>query len=356
MKATKKVKFQQEYKAKKFFEPSWDSDEICSSSDIGRTLSWYHEHKSETDASKYLKCDVQIARRHITYAWVERMVSRGFKLNEKSTETLNNMRESFNEEMIRIKESQKKAIQKTQNVISIQERVQTKTNEMIGELEGFVDEYGIRGSAKDVNPYQWMVDNEVKAMHASKIAEHFKKNINELFEAEAGNDPELVEGYSGYSKTRIRNIILCISKIIKDAERIAENQKVARKPRKKKPIPVEKQVSKLNYKERDDEFKIQSVNPSKIPGSSQVWVFNTKTRKLGVYQALDASGISVKGSSLIGYSTDSIEKKLRKPEDVLQKVVTGGKLILRKLMPDINSKSYELSGRINKDVVILRVI
>ena len=356
MKATQKVKFQQEYKAKKFFEPSWDSDEICTMSEIIRTLSWYNEHKADTDAAKYLKCDIQIARRYMTYAWIERMISRGFKIDGKAAETFDNMRETFHNEIAQIKLAQIKTTQKPQNVISIQERVQAKTNEFIGELEGLVDEYGIKGSAKDVNPYQWMIDNEVKSMHASKIVDHFKKNIVELFDAEAGNDPDLVEGYSGYSKTRIRNIIACISKIIKDAERIAENQKVARKPRKKKAVPIEKQVSKLNYKERDDDFKIQSVNPTKIPGSSQVWVFNTKTRKLGVYYALDASGISVKGSSLMGYSTESIEKTLRKPDDILQKVTSGGKLVLRKLMSEIKSKSYELSGRINKDVIILRIV
>jgi hypothetical protein len=219
-----------------------------------------------------------------------------------------------------------------------------------------VDEYGIRGNAKECNPYQWMVDNDVKPMHASKIIEHFRKSVQEVVIAEEGSDVEISEGYEGYTKGRLRNIIFLIGKIIKDAERISDNQKVARKPRKKKAVPVEKKVAGLKFKERDDDFKIQSANPVKIPGAMQLWVFNTKTRKLGVYVAQDGVGLIVRGSSIQNYKTaESISKTLRKPNDILPKVLSSGKVALRKLMGEINSKGAELNGRINKDIVLLRV-
>jgi hypothetical protein len=50
-----------------------------------------------------------------------------------------------------------------------------------------------------------------------------------------------------------------------------------------------------------------------------------------------------------------VSKTLRKPKDVLSRVLDGGKVVLRKVMGEINSKPQELNGRINKDTILLRV-
>jgi hypothetical protein len=99
-----------------------------------------------------------------------------------------------------------------------------------------------------------------------------------------------------------------------------------------------------------------SVNPIKIIGANQLWVYNVKTRKLGVYIAADAAGLSVKGSSIENYKyKESISKTLRKPKEILTRVLSGGKVVLRKVMDEINSKPAELNGRINGDSILLRV-
>jgi hypothetical protein len=355
MRNTKKIKIQQEMKAQKAFEPIWESEDLCPSSVVLRTIYWYHENKTERDASRYLKCEPSIAKNHTTYAWVTRMASRGFKFSETETLTVDRLKEGFERENTRAKQQKTPAAQATAT-ISIQDRLQNKIDEYIGELEGFVDDYGIRGSNKDMNAYQWMTDNGVKAAHATKIAEHFKKQALEISLAESGKDSDLSEGYEGYTKSRLKNILAVMSSIAKDAEKIGQNQKITRKPRKKKPVSHEKLVSKLNFKEKDDTLKIKSVNPLNLIGCKQVWVYNTKTRKLGRYTALDDSGISVKGSTLTGFSSDSIEKTLRKPQEIVPNVISAGKVQLRKLMEGINAKAGALTGRINRDVVILRVV
>ena len=136
---------------------------------------------------------------------------------------------------------------------------------------------------------------------------------------------------------------------------MATVNQLVRKPRKRKPPSFEKMVSKVNYKERDDSLRLVSVDPIKIIGASQLWVYNTKTRNLGVYNALDVSGLGMKGTTLQNYGSDSIAKILRKPEDVLPDVVTGGKIKLRKVMDNINAKPKKLNGRLNKDTILLRI-
>jgi hypothetical protein len=91
-------------------------------------------------------------------------------------------------------------------------------------------------------------------------------------------------------------------------------------------------------------------------GCSQLWVFNTKTRKLGVYNS-DPGGLGVKGSTLLNYDAiTSKQKTLRKPEDILPEVVKSGKITLRKILPGIKAVEQELTGRINSDTILLRAI
>ena len=86
-------------------------------------------------------------------------------------------------------------------------------------------------------------------------------------------------------------------------------------------------------------------------------MFNTKYRTLQRYDALGPAGLSIKGTTLKGYDKDlSVGKKLRKPEQVLPRVLDGGKLILRKVIDEINSKESNPNGRINGDTILLRVI
>lgn len=333
-------------------EPSYNKEEPISQYDLIIALNWYNEHKNEKDAAKYLSCDVKHARQHLTYAWVTRMRSRGYVFSEHTELSIANIKSKFDEDVGTYVET---VADVPSNVISIQDRVQAKIDQIIGEMEGLVDDHGLRGDASDLNAYQWMVDNEVKAMHAAKIAEFYQNRLSTL--ETSYKDPELKEYYSGFDKKKFLNLVKCYASIVSDAQKIANNAKLVRKPRKRKPVSSEKQVARLAYKEKDDSFKLQSIIASNIIGAAQLWVFNTKTRRLGVYIAKDRGGLGVKGSTLLNYvETDSIGKTLRKPQEILNSVLNGGKVTLRKLMDGINSKSAPMNGRINKDTILLRAV
>ena len=120
---------------------------------------------------------------------------------------------------------------------------------------------------------------------------------------------------------------------------------------------IDLQVSKLKFKREDIELKIKSVIPSEIVGSSQVWIYNTKYKKLAVYRTEAASGIEVKGSSLQNYDPDLSEQKtLRKPAETLKEVLSAGKIQLRRIIPELTTKETPVNGRINDECIIVRVI
>jgi hypothetical protein len=242
-------------------------------------------------------------------------------------------------------------------VVNLQERIAAKTKQYIGELEGLVDDYGQSLTANKFKAYDWFIKSEVKPIHATKIADWFRVRAAEILDAIEGADKEYRDAYLRIGKDKVKNILAVMTNIVSDAERLSGNVSKTRKPRKKKPVSFEKMASKVQYKPKDDKYKIQSINPVNIIGASQVWFFNTKSRKLGVYSALDSVGLLLKGTKVENHSIqESYLKTLRQPEKVLATVIDGGKIALRKLMDSINAKSSPTNGKFGKDVVILRVI
>jgi hypothetical protein len=342
--------------ADKKYEPSWTSEEITPDLVIMKTLNWYNEHTDTKWVAKVLNCDTNVAQFFRTLASANRMIARGFKHSEKNLKSIQKMQDEFDARVGR--KTVVDSPSPVETKAKIEEGIKNRTDSFIAELEGAIDDYVLAPKSEDkFSPYEWMQTNGVKPVHAKAISEYFRNVVREPLIAESGKDPELTEAYSTYSKARLRGLIAFIANIIKDAERLSTNQKAARKPRAKKTPSAEKQVSKLKYKESDDKLKIKSVNPVNIVGADQVWVYNTKTRKLGVYRCNDPKGIAIKGTTLTNYSEQaSISKTLRKPEKVLSQVLSAGKVELRKIMTEINSKESLLNGRLNGDTVILRVV
>ena len=94
-----------------------------------------------------------------------------------------------------------------------------------------------------------------------------------------------------------------------------------------------------------------------IPGSQELWTYNTKTRKIGKYVADSLTGpLTVKGTSITGYDEHkSTSKTLRKPEEKLKEFAKATKVELRKVLENIKATETLLNGRISADVILLRV-
>lgn len=237
---------------------------------------------------------------------------------------------------------------------SIQDFVREKAGEFSAKLEEVIDT-----KAFSLDIYKWLQKEEVKGGHIPFIMAHFKPWADEIKEAESLKrkanksdlELQLVEAYSASEKKQ-NDFIL---RLMHELGLYANSQKAQRKPRKKAAKSADKVVAKMNYKSNDSEFKIASISPENILGSEQLWTFNTKTRQLQLYKAQDAAGLLVKGTTILNFSdTESMGKTIRKPADVLPKIMNGGKVYLRKALDEINSKGKKLTGRINGDIILLR--
>ena len=358
-------------------EPVWEKSTVsCSQYDLTHAFQWYNHNKDSKDARKYLmeylvknNLITETQRQAASYlnqswnivdGWLARCLSRGAQFSEATFDDFTNNRiRQFKDRLDAIIRERNLDVpqvsQDTSNVVSIQERVAGKVDYFIMELEAKFDEVWHNQSGEEFVPYTWMVENEVKPMHASKIADYFKKRAADWIAIIESKDEYVKESYPRPRKEMIEGAKF-FGGVANDAEKLASNKNAARKPRKKKPVSFEKKVARLKYKKDDIDNKLVSIDPVKIMGAEKLWVYNVKSRKLGVYVAADQAGLAVKGSAIDNYKySESISKTLRKPKDVLSRVLEGGKVVLRKVMGEINSKPSELNGRVNKYTILLRV-
>jgi hypothetical protein len=197
---------------------------------------------------------------------------------------------------------------------------------------------------------------QVKAAHARIIKEVYSRNYHELVEAATTKDEQLKEAYSHLSKANLKKITLFYNEILSACDMLAQEAKVNKKPRAKKPTDKAKIVAKMKYLKQDDKLKIVSINPQDIIGAKELWVFNVKTRKLGKYVTTEFSELNVKGTTITGFDENaSVQKTLRKPEEQLKEFKTAGKVVLRKFLDDIKAVDIKLNGRINEDTILLKV-
>ena len=241
-------------------------------------------------------------------------------------------------------------------VISIQDRINNKASDLIGELEEETDVF-FREGVIQFDIKKWSLEKGIKPQIAKRIAEHFRPQYEEICEALEGKDADLVEAYKGWRKPVLKIMGLFLKKIIDHMIEVDAAGQSIRKPRAKKIKPASALVSKLQFLPEYKELNITSVDPKGIINATQLWVFNPKTRNLSVYHAVGRSGLSVRGTTITGYDTDaSVTKKVRKPEQVIPQVLNAGKVDLRSIMKNLTTTESKANGRINKDTTLLRVI
>ncbi len=343
-------------------EPKFATE--VSKMDLVNTLSWYSQNKETKDAQKYAseyckkkyKMDVTpvIKTRAPTFGFVCRILANGAKLSQKDEMWFQSEIQKLKDDLANIQPDV--PVEKAP-VISIQDRIREKSKECIGELEGQIDELIESNYSANVSPIGVMTTMGVKDAYTKYIVEHFKNRRYEYDEILSNADAEDKEAYSNFTKPNLKKLIAYCDQVIVDCGKLSQTAVKSRKPRKRKVKSAAQLTTKVNFCKEFKELNLVSIMPDQIIGMMQLWVYNTKTRKLGVYVADDASGLSVKGSTVQNFTPHkSVQKTLRKPADMLPEVLGCGKVALRSILPNIRAAEGALTGRLNKDTILLRVV
>ena len=241
-------------------------------------------------------------------------------------------------------------------VPTIQDRLNEKTSEHLAYFEGLYDEVVLGGT---INPkaFDYLTVNAVPQSQIKKFEELFAARKAELSAAQAKMVDDLVEAYKHYKAADYKRHYEFLDAILDALEQYRGVKKATKKARVKRAPNKEKLVSKLKYLKEEKTLKLVSVNPVDIIGAQELWVYNTKTRKLFKYVADSLQGpLGVKGTSITGFDVaKSVGKTLRKPDEKLKEFNKATKVQLRKFLEDIKATETQGNGRMNEDTVLLRI-
>ena len=237
---------------------------------------------------------------------------------------------------------------------SIQQRILEKSWDYAGEIEGQLDEW-IDNPKHKFDTFAYLTEEQVSGPVAIQVGNQFHLMQKELEEALTGDCPQLKEAYSYLNKKGLKDFHKFVSDIINNCDKYAEGQKKQRKKRRKKVYSATEQTKNLNYKITDTEYHITSLNPENIVGAMQLWTFNTKTKEITQFVAEDRMGLAVKGTTIQKFNKLSSMKKIgNKTEHFLDRIQEGGKIVLSKVLDEVNTKSSKPTGRINENTILLR--
>jgi len=247
--------------------------------------------------------------------------------------------------------------------VNVQENIKNKIAELIADLEYNVDIYLMNLHKKEKNEVvdiaEWIKSNNIRSIHANRMAEFFHERYVELELALEGEDEQLKEGYSWLSKPNLRKFTEYTKKIVSLLREQSEVAKSQRKPRAKKKKSPDQLVSKVNYLKSFEELKLTSVHPKEIIGASRAILYNPSKRILYVYESSSlGDGLSVKGTKIINFDN---EKSSRKRVRNTKLLMNGGRFTqgLRassNAYKEIKSKEYPVNGRISDDMLIIQVL
>jgi hypothetical protein len=322
---------------------------------------WFITHYAKIDkkaAVELLKVDEQ----HFRHAGIlARMIEGGSVLLENEMRHLTEKTETLLAQIQKRQKSQDVQDKKDaaaakaalpSNVISIQQRMEDKAHDVAGEIEGAIDDFMLAGCKGDFSAKNYLMANQVAGPIAKRVGDLFVKTSNELHAALAGDDEQLVEGYSNFTKRELKRFAEFVDGIIADCNQMVQTAKANRAPRKRKEVPAAKQVARMKYLREFAEMSLKSVNPANIIGSSEVWFYNTKYRRVGVYRA-EGTTLAVKGTTIIGFDIkESKAFTLRKPEEFF-KGLSLGKRALTAKMKTLTTKPAVPNGRINEETILL---
>ena len=253
--------------------------------------------------------------------------------------------------------------------MSIQERMLEQVCDLCGDwddaLDKFIDEEKI--NVKSFNPEKDMKiygGGVIKPAHAKIVKDQYTAHLEEAKESLAGTCDQLNEAYSFMSKQMKKDYVGFYEKIQLACDAIILTGKANRKQRKPRSRSKESIIKKLKFQVSDGDLGIASISPTDVVYANELWVYNTKSRKVGVYHATtkdprslqrQGAGLMIKGTTIQDFDAESsVQKTLRKPKEQINNWTGNAKTRFAKAFDEVKTTPTKLNGRINDTTIILK--
>ena len=268
-----------------------------------------------------------------------------------------------------VEEQQEKKKEKAPK-ISIQERMLLQITDLCGDWDDILDKsieeekFNLKAfdPEKDLKVYGGGI---VKPAHAKMIKDQYESITEEAKENLAGTCDQLKEAYSFMDKKMKKDYLAFFEKINAACDAIILTGKANRKQRKPRARSKDSIIKKLKFQLNDGALGIASISPTDVVYANELWVYNTKTRKVGVYHAQSkdprglgrpGAGLMIKGTTIQDFDPDlSLQKTLRKPAEQINNWTGKAKTKFAKAFDEVKTTPTKLTGRINDSTILLQV-
>lgn len=243
----------------------------------------------------------------------------------------------------------------TKKVPSIQDRILDLAKQHATSVDEKIDEFIKGGYRSEFSMSSYLKGNQISGPVAKRIGVTYKWLADEMDEVVQRSDDQLNEAYSHIGKREAKRYAEFLRKIVVACEQQEVSAKSQRKPRKIKVKSPAVIVAKLKYTKECLELGLTSANPTSIIGAMELWVYDPQRRKLGVYKALDQSGLGVNRTAITDYSVaESGVKTLRQPEAFF-KGLKLGRLAINTGWKSIKGRTTPVKPRLSENMIILLV-
>ena len=269
-------------------------------------------------------------------------------------------------EVVEVQQEKKK---EAKPKISIQERMLLQITELCGDWDDMLDKF-IEKEKFDLKKFDPEKDMKVygggliKPAHAKIVKEQYEGIYAEALENLAGTCDQLKEAYSFMDKKMKKDYVAFFDKINAACDAIILTGKANRKQRKPRARSKESIIKKMKFQVSDGVLGIASISPTDVVYANELWVYNTKTRKVGVYHAMNkdprglgrpGAGLMVKGTTIQEFDVErSVQKTLRKPAEQINNWTGNAKTKFAKTFEEVKTTPTKLNGRMNDTTIILK--
>lgn len=349
-------------------EPKWDDIDVTLLSEknklstLGFAYNWYSYNSKPSQHKKWVmeycknflqEVDQEVLdtineKRFITCGPTVRIFMNNGPISNSSLQNINSKIKDLEQEHIFIFDEKAK----TNKIKSFLK--EEKEHEYISSLVGTIEDEII----KFINSKQYIISFDYQKWIETnnvpkKVHLHIIKQWNQVKEELSSNEPDYIEAYSHIPYKKKQELVKFIESMNLTT---ASETPILKKQRVRKPKPASKQIKNLKFMSNFSELDIKSINPEKIIGATNLWVYNTQYRILFSYHAEKDKTFEVKGTTLLNFDENlSVGKRLRKPEEVLTIFASGGKIVIKKAFESLKTKPIKTTGRINEHCILLKV-
>jgi hypothetical protein len=350
-------------------EPVWHDVDVAEdkyNKEILLALNWHNYCAGEKDYVKYIEAWIRehrpktakqdiaawrdVSRIDKTLCAMARIHMQGFPLSEKHIKQL----EAYVADAVK-PAKKKRTATKTAAVArpTIQDRIKQQVAGVLSNLDVRVDDAFENNLATPDEIAGDILSQGFKGPQLKLVQEYLNRNLIEWNEAYSGKNDQLADGYKYVGKRNFKKIIDVFSQVVDSISQQTTHIK-SQRIRKRKPVDKKKLASKLRFMKDCPELGIKSLNPVDIIGANMIWVYDTKKRRLGYYEAEVKNSLYVKGTKIEGYKV-TCEKILRKPEEQLAEVLKLRKNQTVNWFDTIRAKCKDMNGRTNVNLILLRI-